>query len=112
MAHRGAPPCVGIHTADPVTCRALRLLLSAAGYVASCLRARDGSIRDSNGLDLIVVVVPVGGDGGGFPSAGADVPVLHLVADGHKSPPGHTSSLPWPSPAGELVRAIEAARRP
>ncbi len=111
MALRDAPPCVGIHTADPVTCRALRLLLSAAGYVASCLRERDGSIMDTSGLDLAIVVVPVGGEGWSFSSAGAGVPVLHLVVDGHKSPPSHTSALPWPSPTSELVRAIEASRR-
>ncbi len=112
MAHRGAPPCVGIHTADPVTCRAIRLLLSAAGYVASCLRGRDGSMMDASGLDLAIVVVPFGGEFGGFSSAGADVPVLHLVVDGHTPTSGHTSALPWPSPTSQLVRAIEAARRP
>ncbi len=111
MAHRGAPPCVGIHTADPVTCRALRLLLSAAGYVASCLRKRDGSIIDASGLDLAIVLVPVGGELGGFSLAGPEVPVLHLVVDGHTPPSGHTSALPWPSPTSELVRAIDAARR-
>ncbi len=111
MAHRGAPPCVGIHTADPVTCRALRLLLSAAGYAASCLRGRDGSTMDASGLDLAIVVVPVGDELGRFASVGAKIPVLLLVADGHTPPADRSSSLPWPSPTSELVRAIEAARR-
>ena len=112
MAHQSAPPCVGIHTADPVACRALRLLLGAAGYAATCLRGWDGSIRDSSGLDLIVVVQPIGGEDRGFPSAGAGVPILHLVGDGQAPPDDLSSSLPWPSSTGELVRAIEAARRP
>ncbi len=121
MPHHHRPTNVAIIGADTVVENALSLLLGGAGYDTRVLEDLSASAANAEeqlgGVDLLLLTPSLREeDEEGFlraieaaPAAAAGVPVLTLSTAPQDELNARAGMVPWPTPLGDLTRAIEAA---
>lgn len=109
---------IGIVSADPITGRALKLLLQMAGHVAELVSPAETPGEGLTRFDLILLVGP------GLTSERREafleemarspqterIPIVHLVRASEEAAELGGRHVLWPCRPAELLRAIEAAR--